>query len=68
MERSIKPRWRHMTKLTIWVKSYLYLGVSVLLRRLKVRSIGKSWTGDYQDHVISWTRVHDLNETQHKYM
>ena len=33
---------------------------------LKVRSIGKSWTRDYQDHVISWWRLHDFNGTQHK--
>ena len=33
---------------------------------VKMRSIGKSWTRDYQDHVISWTRLHDLNGTQHK--
>jgi len=33
---------------------------------IKMRSIGKSWTRDYQDHVISWTRVHDLNGTQHE--
>jgi len=32
---------------------------------VKMRSIGKSWTRDYQDHVISWTRLHDLNGTQH---
>jgi len=31
-----------------------------------MRSIGKSWTGDYQDHVISWTRDHDMNGTQQK--
>jgi len=31
---------------------------------LKVRSIGKSWTHDYQDHVISWSRLHDFNGTQ----
>jgi len=33
---------------------------------VKMRSIGKSWTRDYQDHVISWTRVHDLNGMQQK--
>jgi len=31
-----------------------------------MRSIGKSWTRDYQDHVISCSRLHDFNGTQHK--
>jgi len=35
---------------------------------VKMRSIGKSWTRDYLGHVISCSRLHDMNGTQHMIM
>ena len=61
MERSVKPRWRHTTKLTICVKSYLYLGVSVsIVTSLKSAfhwQVVNSWLPGSRDLVITTSRL-----------